>query len=280
MAEHSPLEDFLVGIGQRFKIAQAGHSKRMKGRSLQDIFESSIGAGFGAGTLKSIRGVPNIRLRLPNKGNPRQVADKPTNLEFPAPAHLNRSASLSEEGLRKNIGGKRPPDAELEALALRKQVTIKAKKSALKNRTRIFEITSKLDRLKRQGLSAKTSREAVALQKELRTATESLTGKKIAVIKGLDPDSSIAKSAIKSSNSLLHNIPENLFNRMKVIGNKAAKQEKLGKAVDDIEISSGPDKDVIEIIRKGKVIASKTFDKNSTKEAIKFLEEHISKFER
>ncbi len=49
MPENSSLEDFLSGITERFKTAQAGHSKKMKGRSLQEIFESSLGAGFGAG---------------------------------------------------------------------------------------------------------------------------------------------------------------------------------------------------------------------------------------
>ncbi len=181
MPEHSPLEDFLAGVGQRFKNAQAGHSKRLKGRSLQEIFESGPGAGFGAGTVGSVRGLaPGLGITLGGrqvtKGGLGQI-DKTAITS--KKSNLNRSASISEEGFRRNVGGKRPPDAELEALALRKQVTAKANKSALKSRTRIFEITKKLDQLKRQGLSAKTSREAIGLQKELRALTENLTGKPI-----------------------------------------------------------------------------------------------------
>ncbi len=134
MPEHSPLEDFLAGIGQRFKNAQARHSKRMKGRSLQEIFESSIGAGFGAGSVGRVRGVPGIGIRLPRRGRdvdfdkdfPVEGVDpiKFTNKDLSrakGKSNLNRQSSISEEGLRKNVGGKRPPDAELQALAVRKQ---------------------------------------------------------------------------------------------------------------------------------------------------------------
>ena len=148
MPEHSPLEDFLAGVGQRFKNAQAGHSKRLKGRSLQEIFESGPGAGFGAGTVGSVRGLaPGLGITLGGrqvtKGGLGQI-DKTAITS--KKSNLNRSASISEEGFRRNVGGKRPPDAELEALALRKQGQLQANKRAKKTqKDALLERTKELE---------------------------------------------------------------------------------------------------------------------------------------
>ncbi len=138
MAEHSPLEDFLAGIGQRFKNAQAEHSRRLKGKSLHEIFENSIGAGFaGAGAIKAVRGLSSrigilLGGKQVTKSGLRKI-DKGSILSKEK-SNLNRSSTISEEGLRKNVGGKRPPDAELEALALRKQEAAKIAKTIKKAR--------------------------------------------------------------------------------------------------------------------------------------------------
>ncbi len=62
------------------------------------------------------------------------------------PKNLNRSSSISEQGLRKNIGGQRPPNAELEALALRKQEATRISQTIKKARKeRLVERTKELE---------------------------------------------------------------------------------------------------------------------------------------
>ncbi len=118
-------------MADRARIEEAS---RKKGREISpELIEEILGA-LGVGAIKAISGISNLGVRLGGKQLVKKEAfsglknivnpDRLSKSDLAAVksrANLNRAASVSEEGFRRNIGGKRPPDAELEALALQKQ---------------------------------------------------------------------------------------------------------------------------------------------------------------
>ena len=132
-----------------------------KGKSIREItfeeFMNSPAMGFGgAGAIKSIRGVPGLRVQLPrnipmekdfpvagtaNREEILKTFDKQA-IRAGNRANISRPNTIAGGELRKNVGGQRPPEAELEAAALFRQraprlerARIEAKKEFLKDET-------------------------------------------------------------------------------------------------------------------------------------------------
>ena len=129
-----------------------------KGRAISpEIIQQVFDAIAGFGAIKSVAGVKGLRLRLGGKqiakpetfrskvGLPEKVRKTRQDIE-----HFTRTSETSKLAgvptLRKNIGGKRPPNKELEALALRKQQAQRIakedkamRKEGIKKRTEMFE---------------------------------------------------------------------------------------------------------------------------------------------
>ncbi|KKK58666.1 hypothetical protein LCGC14_3042150 [marine sediment metagenome] len=111
-----------------------------KGKSIREItfeeFMNSPAMGFGgAGAIKSIRGVPGLRVQLPrnipmekdfpvagtaNREEILKTFDKQA-IRAGNRANISRPNTIAGGERRANVGGRRPPDTELEALALNKQ---------------------------------------------------------------------------------------------------------------------------------------------------------------
>ena len=109
-------------------------ASRKRGRKISpEIIEELLGFA-GPGAIKSIGGIRNIGVRLRGKQlvekealtglknlvNPDRLS-KSDRAAIRSRANIDLPNTISEVGLRKNVGGRRPPDAELEALALKKQ---------------------------------------------------------------------------------------------------------------------------------------------------------------
>ena len=150
-----------------------------KGKSIREItfeeFMNSPAMGFGgAGAIKAVRGLVGTGLGARVAG--KELFKPGASFEAKAAltgkrANIDRPNTIAGGELRKNVGGQRPPDKELEALALKKQQVKALRRQGLKLKTRVFEIMRELDLLKKQGLGVKESRRALALQKELRKIT-------------------------------------------------------------------------------------------------------------
>lgn len=126
-------------------------ASRKRGREISpELIEELLGA-LVPGAIKSIQGFPGkIILKGRNISSPLLAGSRK------AGTNLNRPLSLSKDELRRNIGGKRPPDTELEALALQKQLAQKVAKSdkaaikeRLKARTKFEDRISKLSPIER-----------------------------------------------------------------------------------------------------------------------------------
>ena len=96
-----------------------------KGKSIRETtfeeFMDSPAMGFGgAGAIKMLRGVPGIGIKLSGK---QLSKSKGFRSKEPAKerANIDRPSTIAGGERRANIGGQRPPDTELEALALNKQ---------------------------------------------------------------------------------------------------------------------------------------------------------------
>ena len=106
-----------------------------KGKSIREItfeeFMNSPAMGFGgAGAIKAIRGVPGVGIKLGGK-----QLSKPKGFRSKEPAkeraNIDRPNTIAGGELRPNVGGRRPPDTELEALALNKQQAQRARRQKM-----------------------------------------------------------------------------------------------------------------------------------------------------
>ncbi len=139
------LNSILEGFGDRFKAAGEAYESRSPEEKQKEL---DMIMGFaGPGAIRKVLGVP-AKITIRGKAiTPKRPADTKTTPEgFRSRANTSREGSISEVGFRRNIGGKRPPDAELEALALRKQQAQRVaredkamRKEGFKKRTKSFE---------------------------------------------------------------------------------------------------------------------------------------------
>lgn len=108
-------------------------ASRKRGRKISpELIEELLGA-LVPGAIKSIVGVPGLFVGLSKAGGAKGRFPARASLEeglesantlakrLTGKANINRPNTISSEGLRANVGGKRPPNTELEALALRRQ---------------------------------------------------------------------------------------------------------------------------------------------------------------
>ncbi|KKK77142.1 hypothetical protein LCGC14_2856560, partial [marine sediment metagenome] len=117
-----------------------------KGKSIREMtfeeFMNSPAMGFGgAGAIKSIGGIRNLGILLEGKQlvkkealsklkdvvNPDRLS-KSDKAAVRNRANIDRPNTIAGGELRKNVGGQRPPDTELEALALQKQQAQRARR--------------------------------------------------------------------------------------------------------------------------------------------------------
>ena len=175
-------------MAHRQKVEEAS---QRRGRKISpELIEQLLGFA-GPAAIKSITGLPNIGVRLAGKQlvkketlsglkdlvNPDRLS-KSSRAAVRNRANIDRPSTIAGGERRANVGGRRPPDTELEALALKKQVgqtRVRQEKALRKEgltlKTRVNEIVSELDLLRKQGLGAKESRRALVLQEELRRIT-------------------------------------------------------------------------------------------------------------
>ncbi len=115
-------------------------ASRRRGRKISPELIEEILGSLGPGAIKAVTGVPKIFIGL-TKGTPvgeglagsrfpvRKTLDENLESAFSfakrarpgSGANIDRPSTIAGKKIRKNIGGRRPPDTELEALALRKQ---------------------------------------------------------------------------------------------------------------------------------------------------------------
>jgi len=110
-----------------------------KGKSIREMtfeeFMDSPAMGFaGPGAIKAIRGLVGTGLGAKVSG--KELFKPGASFEAKAAltgkrANIDRPNTIAGGELRKNVGGKRPPDAELEALALRKQQAQRARRQKI-----------------------------------------------------------------------------------------------------------------------------------------------------
>lgn len=99
-------------------------ASRRRGRTISpELIEELLGS-LGVGTIKSIRGLIGTGLGAKVAG--KELFKPGASFEQKAAltrsrANIDRPSTISSQGRRSNVGGQRPPDAELEALALSKQ---------------------------------------------------------------------------------------------------------------------------------------------------------------
>ncbi len=109
----SELVDKHIASMEKFKKARIDNPERF------EIAESLAG---GIGSIKAIQGLSKLGVVLGGKSITNNPPQTGVGVGFKPSASLNRTAQISETGgLRRNVGGQRPPDSELEELALRKQ---------------------------------------------------------------------------------------------------------------------------------------------------------------
>ena len=136
-------------------------TSRKRGRKISpELIEEILGA-LGPSVIKAVAGVPKIFISSTLSGAPSGSLGRfPTTLNvnealeasgiagrrIQKRANIDRPSTISSEGRRTNVGGQRPPDTELEALALSKQkaqrtaqTTRETKKRIMKRRTKMFE---------------------------------------------------------------------------------------------------------------------------------------------
>lgn len=154
------LNSIFEGAGNRFLKAQEAFGEGSPEDRRRKAIETVM-SFVGPGAIKSIRGLPQLGLRLGGQAISRPLGQAADDLgQFTdtikqlvkqarrekGKANINSPVSLGT-GLKRNIGGRRPPDTELEALALRKQQAQKiakarklARKKEFKRRTDMFEV--------------------------------------------------------------------------------------------------------------------------------------------
>ena len=106
------------------------------GRKISPELIEEILGSLGPGVIKAVAGVPKIFISSTLSGAPTGSLGRfPTTLNvnealkasgiagrrIQKRANIDRPNTISSEGRRANVGGRRPPDTELEALALQKQ---------------------------------------------------------------------------------------------------------------------------------------------------------------
>ncbi len=134
---------------------------KRKGKSIRETtfeeFMNSPAMGFGgAGAIKLLRGVPGIGVKLGGK-----QLSKPKGFKSKEPAkeraNIDRPNTIAGGERRANVGGQRPPDTELEALALQKQQAGRGIKTKSPSRIsdKVVELRRDLLRLSDEALSGR-----------------------------------------------------------------------------------------------------------------------------
>ena len=117
---------------------------RKRGRKISPEAIQAILDALGPGVIKSVIGVGSGLFGV-LKGKSFIKGGKPSSRVIEK-SKTQENLPVSKTGLRRNIGGRRPPDTELEALAIRKQQAQKIakedramRKEGIKKRTKMFE---------------------------------------------------------------------------------------------------------------------------------------------
>jgi len=242
-------------MADRQRIEEAS---RKKGRKISpEIIEQLLGFA-GPGAIKRIAGVPGLSVFLskstPSKGRfpaSKDLKEALKNIDeqfdrINRPANISRPNTIAGKELRKNIGGKRPPDTELEALALRKQQAQRIART--------------------KGLREVGSR---------KSSLEDLVELKFTKRGRLTKKSSGAIT--KTINPVFKRFPKALRHRVMKLNLDATDTGDFGRA--PVVVKSTSSSDTITIRGLGGKDITKVFDKNSTGEAIRWLTRQLDKLE-
>ena len=188
-------------MADRQRVEEAS---RKRGRKISpELIEQLLGS-LGPGVIKAVAGVPKIFISSTLSGAPTGSLGRfPTTLNvnealkasgiagrrIQKRANIDRPSTISSQGRRANVGGRRPPDTELESLALKKQqagVTERAgketRKRVLRSQTekalqeqssggrrikRVAELQGEITRLSKGGIDPKGVKRFRALVEEL-----------------------------------------------------------------------------------------------------------------
>ena len=191
-------------------------TSRKKGRKISpELIEQLLGFA-GPGAIKRIAGVPGLSVFLskstPSKGRfpaSKDLKEALKNIDeqfdrISRPANISRPNTIAGKELRKNVGGRRPPDTELEALALKKQQGQRTAKAEKETRKRVLRKETELSTQEPAGPAARRAARIRTLSRR-RGRTAELRDEIIELSKGgLDPkDAKRFRALVEELNKLL-----------------------------------------------------------------------------